>query len=85
MKLALLALKKEFEEELKLKEEEALVLDNFHEEKKVKENQKVKSQKPSVSPAARKMAAESKVDLNKIEGSGKHGYFKRRYYEFNGI
>jgi len=66
-----------FEEEetepLKLEEEEALVLDNFHEEKKVKENQKVKSQKPSVSPAARKMAAESKVDLNKIEGSGKHG------------
>ena len=61
------------EEELKLQEEEALVLDNFHEEKKVKENQKVKSQKRSVSPAARKMAAEGKVDLNKIEGSGKHG------------
>ena len=61
------------EEELKLKKEEVLVLDDFHEEKKVKENQKVKSQKPSVSPAARKMAAEGKVDLNKIEGSGKHG------------
>jgi len=61
------------EEELKLKEEEVLVLDDFHEEKKVKENQKVKSQKSSVSPAARKMAAEGKVDLNKIEGSGKHG------------
>ncbi len=65
--------KEEENEPLKLEEEEALVLDNFHEEKKVKENQKVKSQKPSVSPAARKMAAESKVDLNKIEGSGKHG------------
>ena len=62
-------------EPLKLEEEEALVLDNFHEEKKGKaeENQKVKSQKPSISPAARKMAAEAKVDLNKIEGSGKHG------------
>jgi len=58
---------------LKLEEEEALVLDNFHEEKKVKENQKPKSQRPSVSPAARKMATEAKVDLNKIEGSGKHG------------
>jgi 2-oxoglutarate dehydrogenase E2 component (dihydrolipoamide succinyltransferase) len=54
-------------------EEEALVLDNVHEEKKVKNNQKIKSEKPSVSPAARKMAAEVKVDLNKIEGSGKHG------------
>ena len=64
---------KEEDEPLKLEEEEALVLDNFHEEKKVKEKQKVKSQKPSVSPAARKMAAEGKVDLNKIEGSGKHG------------
>ncbi len=61
------------EEELKPKEEEALVLEDFHEEKKVKENKKTKSQKPSVSPAARKMAAENKVDLNKIEGSGKHG------------
>ena len=33
---------------------------------KVEENQKVKSQKPSISPAARKMAAEAKIDLNKI-------------------
>ena len=61
------------EEELKPKKEEALVLDNFHEEEKTKEVQEVKNQKPSVSPAARKMAAENKVDLNKIEGSGKHG------------
>ncbi len=58
---------------IKLEEEEALVLDNFHEEKKQKENQKSKNEKPSVSPAARKMAMEAKVDLNKIEGSGKHG------------
>ncbi len=65
--------KEEETEPLKLEEEEALVLDNFHEEKKIKENQKAKSQKPSLSPAARKMAAEVKVDLNKIEGSGKHG------------
>ena len=55
------------------KEEEALVLDNFHEEKEEKENQKAKSTSPSISPAARKMAVENKIDLNKIEGSGKHG------------
>ena len=61
------------EEEFKPKKEEALVLDNFHEVEKTKEVQEVKNQKPSVSPAARKMAAENKVDLNKIEGSGKHG------------
>ncbi len=60
-------------EPLKLEEEEALVLDNFHEEKKKKENIKIDIQKPSVSPAARKMATEAKVDLDKIEGSGKHG------------
>jgi len=65
--------KEEETEPLKLEEEEALVLDNFHEEKKVKEKQKAKSQRPSVSPAARKMATEAKIDLNKIEGSGKHG------------
>ena len=54
-------------------EEEALVLDNFHNEEKIKESPKVKIQKPSVSPAARKMAQEGKVDLNTIEGSGKNG------------
>ena len=61
------------EEEFKSKKEEALVLDNFHEEEKTKEVQEVKNRKPSVSPAARKMAAENKLDLNKVEGSGKHG------------
>ena len=57
----------------KPKKEEALVLDNFHEEKKVKENKKIKIQEPSISPSARKMATEAKIDLSKIEGSGKHG------------
>jgi len=60
-------------EPLKLEEEKALVLDNFHEEKEVKEKKKIKTQEPSVSPSARKMAKEAKVDLNKIKGSGKHG------------
>ena len=54
-------------------EEETLVLDNFHEEQKPKEKQKANIQKPSISPAARKMATEAKIDLDKIEGSGKHG------------
>jgi len=65
--------KEEENEPLKLEEEDPLVLDNFHEEKKVKEKKKMKTQEPSVSPAARKMVAEGKIDLNKIEGSGKHG------------
>ena len=51
-------------------EEETLVLDNFHEEQKPKEKQKANIQKPSISPAARKMATEAKIDLDKIEGSG---------------
>ena len=69
---ALKLFKEEESQPLKL-QEEALVLDNFHEEKKVTEKQKVTIQKPAVSPAARKMAIEAKVDLNEIKGSGKHG------------
>ncbi len=72
--------KEEENEPLRLEEEEeeaeeTLVLDNFHEESKVKpiQNEEVISEKPSISPAARKIAAETKVDLNKIQGSGKHG------------
>ncbi len=58
---------------LKLEEEETLVLDNVHEETKPKENKKKKNKQPIFSPAARKMVAEGKLDINKIEGSGKHG------------
>ena len=64
--------KKEIES-AKIQEEEALILENFHEEEEIKESPKVKDHKPSVSPAARKMAEESKVDLNNIEGTGKNG------------
>ena len=63
-----------FEEEKKLKEpelilddEEPLILEQVHEEKAP---QKVQKQ---ISPAARKMASEAKVDLSRIEGSGKNG------------
>ena len=65
---------KEKEEE----EEEALILDTFHKDEKIEksktiEKQTTKNQDLSFSPAARKMAAEGNVDLNKIKGSGKHG------------
>ena len=53
---------------LKLEEEEPLILDQGHEEKKVNlERDK------QFSPAARKMASETKVNLESIEGSGKNG------------
>ena len=47
--------------------EETLILDQVHEEKS---SQNLKKQ---VSPAARKLANEAKVDLSIIEGSGKNG------------
>jgi len=52
---------------LKLNEEEPLILDQVHEEKKMS------ALKKQFSPAARKMASESKVDITKIEGTGKNG------------
>ena len=53
---------------LKLEEEEPLILEQVHEEKKVKLRKEKK-----FSPAARKMASETKVDLETVEGSGKNG------------
>jgi len=55
------------EEVLKLDEEEPLILEDIHVEKKSF------SEKKQFSPAARKMANEAKVDINKIDGSGKNG------------
>ena len=52
---------------LKLEEEEPLILEQVHEEKKA---QKIEKQ---VSPAARKLANETKVNLSNVEGSGKNG------------
>ncbi len=51
---------------LKLEEEEPLILNQIHEENLLKSQKRV-------SPAARKMANEAKVDLSSIEGSGKNG------------
>ena len=52
---------------LKLDNEEPLILEQVHEEKR---SQKVEKK---ISPAARKMAIETKVDIGSIEGSGKNG------------
>ncbi len=59
--------KKLYEPILKLEDEEPLILEEVHEEPKAK---KVAKQ---ISPAARKMAIESNVDLSRIKGSGKNG------------
>ena len=50
-----------------LDDEEPLILENIHEEKLSQKTEK------QISPAARKMASEAKVDLSRIEGSGKNG------------
>jgi 2-oxoglutarate dehydrogenase E2 component (dihydrolipoamide succinyltransferase) len=55
------------EPELKLEEEEPLILEQVHEEKILKKSP------TQVSPAARKMADEKKVDLSSVKGSGKNG------------
>ncbi len=54
-------------EEIKFKSDSPLVLDNAHEEKKNFFKAK------TLSPAARKIAAESKVNLEEVEGTGKNG------------
>ena len=52
---------------LKLEEEEPLILEEIHEEQEIKNKEK------KISPAARKMANETNVDLSSIKGSGKNG------------
>ncbi len=54
-------------------EDEPLILEEVHEEKKIlKQPQKIKKE-TKVSPAARKMANEAKIDLNQVRGTGKNG------------
>jgi 2-oxoglutarate dehydrogenase E2 component (dihydrolipoamide succinyltransferase) len=52
-----------------IKEEEPLVLTEVQEEKEIPKDEIVNS----VSPSARKIAVESKIDLAEIKGSGKNG------------
>jgi 2-oxoglutarate dehydrogenase E2 component (dihydrolipoamide succinyltransferase) len=59
--------KKLEEPRLILDNEEPLILEQIHEEKAPQKLQK------EISPAARKMASEAKVDFNSIEGTGKNG------------
>ena len=54
-------------------EDELLILKEVHEEKKIlKQPLKIKKE-TKVSPAARKMANEAKIDLNQVKGTGKNG------------
>ena len=54
-------------------EDEPLILEEVHEEKKIlKQPPKIKKE-TKVSPAARKMATEAKIDLDKVKGTGKNG------------
>ncbi len=52
---------------LKLEEEEPLILEQVHEDKIIQKKEK------QASPAARKIASESKIDLRDIQGTGKNG------------
>ncbi len=53
--------------------EDTLILDDYVEKEDKKTLEKIKETKPFMSPAARKMAKESSIDIKNIEGSGKHG------------
>ncbi len=64
--------KKEIEP-LKLEQEETLILDDLVESTQEKKIEKIVKKETTISPAARKMAKEAKIDLDKIRGSGKHG------------
>ena len=54
-------------------EDEPLILDNVHVEKKVSKPILKEKNETKVSPAARKMASEAKINLDKITGTGKNG------------
>ena len=55
-------------------DEEPLILEKEHEEEKKFKSQYIKTKdETKVSPAARKMANEAKLDLQKIKGTGKNG------------
>ncbi len=55
------------------KEEEPLILEDVHEEIKVRKVKNTNIHKPSLSPAARKIATEAKININNIQGTGKNG------------
>ncbi len=58
---------------VKPEEEETLILDNFAETNNSEQKHSKKKIDSIISPAARKIAKEAKVNLDSIKGSGKHG------------
>ena len=54
-------------------EEEPLILEKVHEERKISRKLLSTKEEAQVSPAARKMANEAKIDLGQVKGSGKNG------------
>ena len=57
-----------FDEQPLILEEEPLVLEETH-----NENNEIDNVEPRVSPAARKIVSEKKIDIHSIKGSGKNG------------
>ena len=55
-------------EKKEIEADEPLILDQVHNEKKIKKNNTA-----TASPAARKIMSESKIDLTEVQGSGKNG------------
>ena len=53
--------------------EEPLILEEVHTEKKIKNNIQDINKETTLSPAARKIAQEADIDLTKVEGTGKNG------------
>ncbi len=53
--------------------EEPLILEKIHTEKETEKKTTTFKKETKISPAARKMANEAKVDINKIQGTGKNG------------
>ncbi len=64
---------KVFDEQPLVLNEEPLVLDTAHTEKVEEKNNNIVNTDLRVSPAARKIASEKKIDLKSIKGSGKNG------------
>ena len=53
--------------------EEPLILEEIHKDKITEKKIFTQRKEAKISPAARKMATEAKVDINKIQGTGKNG------------
>ena len=53
--------------------EEPLILEQIHQDKQKVKLDSTPKKETTISPAARKMADESNLDINKIQGSGKNG------------